>query len=65
VQWGFRSEDDFDAMSGLLSMLQIVTGQRSCAVLDNTEVKQIEGWILGQEFSDKWPTRVAGSVPYK
>lgn len=52
VEWGFRSEDDFDALAGLLSMLQIVTGQRSCAVPDTTEVKQIEGWILGQEFSE-------------
>jgi hypothetical protein len=52
VEWGFRSEDDFDAMAGLLSMLQIVTGHRSCAVPDTVEVKQIEGWILGQEFSD-------------
>jgi hypothetical protein len=51
VQWGFRSEDDFDAMAGLLSMLQIVTGQRPGAAPDTVEVKQIEGWILGQEFS--------------
>jgi len=50
VEWGFRSEDDFDAMAGLLSMLQIVTGLRSCDVPDTVEVKQIEGWILGQEF---------------
>jgi hypothetical protein len=52
VQWGFRSEDDFDAMAGLLSMLQIVTGQRTGAAPDTVEVKQIEGWILGQEFSE-------------
>jgi hypothetical protein len=52
VEWGFRSEDDFDAMAGLLSMLQIVIGQRSGAVPDTIEVKQIEGWILGQDFSD-------------
>lgn len=52
VQWGFRSEDDFDAMAGLLSMLHIVTGQRTGAAPDTVEVKQIEGWILGQEFSE-------------
>lgn len=51
VEWGFRSEDDFDAMAGLLSMLQIVTGQRTGAAPETVEVKQIEGWILGQEFS--------------
>ena len=29
VEWGFLAEDDFDAMAGLLSMLQIVTKQRT------------------------------------
>jgi hypothetical protein len=37
-------------MAGLLSMLQIVTGQRSGAAPDTIEVKKIEGWVLGQEF---------------
>ena len=50
VQWGFHSEDDFDAMAGLLCTLQIVTGERGCDVPDAIEVKQIEGWILGQGF---------------
>jgi hypothetical protein len=52
VEWGFASEDDFDALAGLLSMLQIVTGQRGSAVPDTDEIRQIEGWILGQEFSE-------------
>lgn len=52
VQWGFLAEDDFDAMAGVLSMLQVVTGQRSGSAPDTAEVKQVEGWILGQECSD-------------
>lgn len=52
VEWGFLAEDDFDAMAGLLSMLQVVTGQRTGSAPDTTDVRQIEGWILGQEFTD-------------
>lgn len=48
VEWGFLAEDDFDAMAGLLSMLQIVTGQRRSQTPNTSEVRQIEGWILGQ-----------------
>jgi hypothetical protein len=48
VEWGFLAEDDFDAMAGLLSMLQIVTKQRSCQTPNTSEVTSIEGWILGQ-----------------
>jgi hypothetical protein len=48
VEWGFQAEDDFDAMAGLLSMLQIVTGQRGSQTPNTSDVRQIEGWILGQ-----------------
>lgn len=48
VEWGFLAEDDFDAMAGLLSMLQIVTGHRGSQTPKTSEVRQIEGWILGQ-----------------
>lgn len=48
VEWGFLSEDDFDAMAGLLSMLLIVIMQRSCEAPSTSDVRQIEGWILGQ-----------------
>ena len=41
-------DDDFDAMAGLLSMLQIVTKQRSSQTPDTFDVRGIEGWILGQ-----------------
>jgi hypothetical protein len=48
VEWGFQAEDDFDAMAGLLSMLQIVTKQRSSQTPNTFDVRGIEGWILGQ-----------------
>jgi hypothetical protein len=48
VEWGFLAEDDFDAMAGLLSMLQIVTRQRGSQTPNTSDVRQIEGWILGQ-----------------
>ena len=51
VEWGFLAEDDFDAMAGLLSMLQVVTGRRSAGAPDTAAVRQIEGWILGQELT--------------
>jgi hypothetical protein len=52
VDWGFLAEDDFDAMAGLLSMLHLLTGQRSARAPDTPEVRQVEGWILGQEVTD-------------
>lgn len=48
VQWGFLAEDDFDAMAGLLSMLQVVCGLRSGDAPGGDDVRSIEGWILGQ-----------------
>lgn len=49
IQWGFEREDDFDAMMGLLSMLQVVTGQRDPGSPDEDPyIRTIEGWILGQ-----------------
>jgi hypothetical protein len=48
VEWGFLGEDDFDAMAGLLSMLQIMTGQRGSQTPNTSDVRHIEGWILGQ-----------------
>jgi len=45
---GSLAVDDFDAMSGSLSMLQIVTGQRGCQTPNTSDVRQIEGWIFGQ-----------------
>jgi hypothetical protein len=51
LDWGFSTEDDFDAMAGLLSMLLVVTGQRSGDAPKTDDVRRIEGWILGQEFT--------------
>src|SRR5262249_49489965 len=48
VHWGFLADDDFDATAGLLSMLLVVTGQRSSGPPDSIDVREIEGWILGQ-----------------
>lgn len=41
-------EDRFDATVGLLGVLNVVLGQRACAVPDDAEVTRVEGWILGQ-----------------
>ena len=48
IEDGFREEDDFDAMVGLLSMLLVMTGKRANAVPDEQAVRNVEGWILGQ-----------------
>lgn len=48
IEAGFESDDDFDAIMGLLSMLLIVTGQRSAGVPDVPSVRGVEGWIFGQ-----------------
>lgn len=48
VRWGFLAEDDFDAMAGLLSMLQVVCGLRPGDAPRTDDVRMIEGWILGQ-----------------
>lgn len=50
TEWGFVSDDDFDAAVGLLSMLQVVLGVRTEGVPRTDEdVRRIEGWILGQQ----------------
>lgn len=46
---GFASEDDFDAMAGLLGMLLVVLGHRAAGEPADAEVRSVEGWILGQE----------------
>lgn len=51
INWGFLAEDDFDAMVGLFSMLQVVTGRRPDGVPDDSAVRAVEGWILGQPHS--------------
>jgi hypothetical protein len=49
LRQGLASDDDFDAMMGLLSMLLIVTGQRETSVPMVSDIRDIEGWIFGQQ----------------
>ncbi len=41
-------EDPFDALLGLLSMLEVVLGHRGEGAPDEDPVRRVEGWILGQ-----------------
>ena len=45
------SEDPFDALVGLLSMLEVVLGYRPTGESCVNEIRSIEGWILGQSGS--------------
>lgn len=52
VQTGFGSskhaEDPFDAMIGLLSMIEVALGHRGDGAPEDPSVTTVEGWILGQ-----------------
>ena len=41
-------EDRFDALLGLLSMIEVAEGRRSDGAPDDESVRRWEGWILGQ-----------------
>jgi hypothetical protein len=41
-------EDRFDALAGLVGMLNVVLGVRPPGEPDDAQVRQVEGWILGQ-----------------
>jgi hypothetical protein len=43
------AEDPFDALLGLLSMLDVILGYRAAGAPRSNEVRCVEGWILGQE----------------
>lgn len=43
-------EDPFDAVVGLLGMLNVVLGGQPTGVPDLPDVRSVEGWILGQSF---------------
>ncbi len=50
IQGGFPQGDDtFDAVVGLLGMLQVCLGHRSPGEPEEREVREIEGWIQGRE----------------
>ena len=42
-------EDPFDAVVGLLGMLNVVLGRRAPGEPTDQRVRRVEGWILGQE----------------
>jgi hypothetical protein len=42
------AEDPFDAMLGLLSMVDVALGYREDGAPDSDVVRAVEGWILGQ-----------------
>jgi hypothetical protein len=55
IEDGFGSdragEDRFDAVVGLLGMLNVVLGYRPAGEPDDPVVRRIEGWILGQPIA--------------
>ena len=46
------AEDPFDAMLGIMSMIEVALGYRNEGAPRDNEVRQVEGWILGQEAPD-------------
>ena len=46
---GSEGEDVFDALVGLLGMLQVLRGDRSFETPGDPNIRRIEGWILGQK----------------
>lgn len=49
INQGFKGEDDFDAMAGLLVMIKVVLGRLSDGLPRGRAVRRLEGWILGQQ----------------
>jgi len=45
---GFETDDDFDAFTALVSMLNVVRGLRPAGAPAEERVTRYEGWILGQ-----------------
>ncbi|MEK9502733.1 DUF429 domain-containing protein [Gemmatimonadota bacterium DH-20] len=43
-----EAEDPFDALLGLLGMVEVVRGHRPDGAPDDAAVRAVEGWILGQ-----------------
>jgi hypothetical protein len=42
------ADDKFDAVAGLLGMIEVVTGRKDPGNPDTGSVRHLEGWILGQ-----------------
>jgi len=47
--WGFASDDDFDATIGLLHTILVVTGQIRPLYPPTSKITDWEGWSLGQQ----------------
>ena len=48
IDSGFARDDQFDALVGLLGMIDVVRGRPSGEPRDDAGVVTVEGWILGQ-----------------
>ena len=48
-----EGEDRFDAIIGLMSMIEVVLGYRTEDLPPTSEVRNIEGWILGQSEKNR------------
>ena len=48
INRGFTNDDAYDAFVGLLGMINVLIGNRPEAAPVIDEVRQVEGWILGQ-----------------
>jgi hypothetical protein len=55
------ADDRFDATIGLFGLINVVQGARSSGEPDDPVVRQIEGWILGQDAGDA-PECFAGTT---
>lgn len=47
LQTGCENDDAFDAVVGLIGILQVILGQRPTGEPDDPSVHRVEGWILG------------------
>ena len=46
-------EDRFDAAAGLFGMLNGILGYKPIEEPEDPEIRQVEGWIFGQVYSDQ------------
>ncbi len=46
-------EDRFDAVVGLMGMLNILLGKHACCTPQDEQVRKIEGWIMGRHLVPK------------
>jgi hypothetical protein len=45
-------EDRFDAFCGACGMIEIANGSRAAGAPDDPDIRNFEGWILGQKAED-------------